>query len=259
MKQKLLIPFLFLAFGCAYNDVKVNAVNPTRLQSEEYLTYDATALPAGFVASFKKTYYYEQNRLIRIDASDYNPITHSYDAGYKVEEYHYTSDGKLSQKIEFLGTTGSSWVEDYEYLDATTTKVTRYESLVNGSKSQPDWWIMEKTPTTLTVKYYQLNNELYQQMICDIDAQGNMISISGDPTFPAGKIYFKFDSAPNPYQFPELSGEYGLEAQKYLSANNLVESSNDLNLKSTRTMEYNANGYPVTITTLTSKTILTYQ
>lgn len=256
--SKLLFLLLVLAGGCAYDNTEIAASKSMKLLSEEYFTYDATSAN-GFVASFKKTFVYDLDKLVEVDAYDYNAATHSYEAAYPYEQYHYTSDGKLSQKVEFVGTSGLRWVEEYQYLNSTSTKVIRYESNGSGFKSLEDWWIMERTPSSLTVGYYQGNNELYAQLTYDIDSKGNVISMVGDPALPVGKVYFKYDNAPNPCKFVELGGEYGVDSGKYLSENNVVEITNDTNAKSARSIEYNDRGYPSAIITSTSKIVFTYR
>lgn len=255
--SKLLFLLLLLDVGCAYDSTKVAPAKSTKLLSEEYFTYDATAT-GGYVASFKKTFLYDQDKLVEVDGQDYNAATHTYEAAYPYEQYHYTSDGKLNQKVEFVGTSGLRWVEDYEYLSSTSTKVTRYETNGSGSKSPEDWWIMERTPVSLTVGYYQGNNELYARLTYAIDSKGNAISVEGDPALSVGKIYFKYDNAPNPYKFVERSGEYGVDSGKYLSENNVVETSNS-STTSSRIIQYNNQGYPTAIITSLSKTVFTYQ
>ena len=261
MKQlKLLFLPLLLTWGCAYDNTKVGEAKSMKLLSEEYFIYDANASSAnGFVALYKKTYLYDQNKLTEVDAYDYNPNTHDYDAGYTYEEYNYADKGQLSQKVQFVGSSGSRWVEEYEYLNSTSTRVTRYESNTSGSKNSEDWWVIEKTPSSINVKYYQGNNELYAQLNYDLDSNGNVISVASDPSFPFGKIYYKHDNAPNPYKFTELSGEYGFDSEKYISENNVVEITNDSNIKSTLVVEYNDRGYPIAIKTPTSKRIFTYR
>jgi hypothetical protein len=261
MRPVNLFFFTFLcAFGCADENAEPTVVANTRLQSEEYFSRNAVDPDpiSDFVALYKKTYYYNENKLVQIDLSDFNPTTHTYDSAYKLEEYHYMGDGRLSQRVEFIGPSGLKWIKEYEYPNETTTRVTRYESTNSGVKNLQDWWIMEKTPSSLTVKYYQGNNELYAQLLYTIDDTGNVISLTADPSFPLGKIYYEHDTLPNPYKFPELVGEYGFDSEKYLSENNLVTVTTDSDMKSTRMIEYNDNGYPVAIITSTSKRIFVY-
>jgi len=261
MKQiKLFALFLFVAVSCTHDDPEIDLAKSIKLFSEEYFQLDTgTALSDDFVPLFKKNYRYEQDRLTQTDIQEYNPNTRSYESGYTYEQYQYSNDGKLSRKIKFVGTSGIRWVEDYEYLSTTSTKVTHYETNNGDSKSLEDWWLMERTSSSLTVKYYQLNDELYAQLTYSIDANGNVISLTEDPPSTVGKVYYKYDNMPNPYQFMELTGEYGSDSERYLSANNVVEVTNDSKTKSARVIEYNAHGYPVTITTPTTKRVLTYQ
>jgi hypothetical protein len=260
MKQiQLLFLPLLLAFGCDHeNFVPVNSL---KLQSEEYFINDPTGSGSadGFVRLYKKVYHYDQGKLAGIDAYDFNSNTQTYDLGYKFEEYHYSSEGKLSQRIQFIGTSGLKWIKEYEYLNATNTKITRYESNNNDVKNLEDWWVMERTSLSLVVKYYQGSNELYAQLNYDIDEKGNVTGVTGYPALPSGKIYYEYDDSPNPYKFPELSGEYGFDSEKYLSENNVLASTNDSNNISVNNIEYNNAGYPISIITSTSKRILTYQ
>jgi len=55
---------------------------------------------------------------------------------------------------------------------------------------------------------------LYAEVAGEPDAKGNVIRLSETPSLPVGKIYCTYDSAPNPYKFPELSGDY-LNTEKY--------------------------------------------
>jgi len=244
-----------LTFGCSHEEV-TSSKKDAKLLFEEYYSYDPanSSLPDGFVPSYKLAYHYDQGKLIRVDAQDYNPLSHAYESSYLSEEYSYNNDGKLSEQIKFVGTL--RWIYDYDY-SSTQTKVTRYES-VNGNFSLADWWTIERTPSSLAIKYYQGNNELYDEVTAEIDARGNVASVSTNPSLSVGKIYYTYDHSPNPYKFPELSGEY-LSAGKYQSENNVIEVTNDSNIKSTRSITYNTNGYPVSIVTTTSKRVLTYQ
>lgn len=259
-RLRLLSLLLVLASGCAYHDAKVDVNKTTKLLSEEYFTYDATnSSSGGYVTLYKKAFLYDQDRLVEVDVYEYNVVTHAYETPYPYEQYHYTNDGKLSQKVQFAGTAGLRWVEDYEYTSATSTKVTRYATNGSGPKSMEDWWIMERTPSSLVVSYYQGDNELYAELTYDIDSYGNVISMVRNPSFPVGKIYFKYDTAPNPYMFKELGGEYGVDSERYLSENNVVEISNDSNTTSAFAIEYNDKGYPTSITTPSSKRVFTYR
>lgn len=227
------------------------------LHSEEYFMYDPTT--DGFVGSFKKIYTYDQDKLIQINGYDYDPTTNSYDPGYKYQEYHYDSKGKLARKINFVGDNGIKFIHEYEYLSDEKTKVTRQEYYNSYQVGSPDWWIMEKGPSSLTVKYYQGNNELYQELNYEMDGMGNVISVVANPPFPGGKIYYKYDDSPNPNRFPELGGEYGVDTEKYLSQNNMVGQANEPNPKSNKIIEYNKEGYPVVIISGTVKRVLNYQ
>jgi hypothetical protein len=251
--------FGYVSFG--FDVVKVAAI----LTSEEYLIYDPanSASTDGFVGLYKMIYTYDRNKLVQIDEYDYDPRTNSYDQGFKYQEYHYDSKGKLSRKIQFVGTSGLNWMEEFEYLNNESIKVTRQESYNNVPISQPDWWIIEKGASSLTVKYYQLKDELYAELYHEMDEKGNVISVTREPSFPGGKIYYKYDNSPNPYKFPELGGAYGglvydVDTEKYISQNNVVEVTNDSNTKSTRMIKYNKEGYPVIITAPTFKRVLTY-
>jgi hypothetical protein len=256
----LFLTFLF-AFSCVDENNEATVVPTTKLHSEEYFTHDAgdPGSANDFVALYKKTYYYNENKLVQIDISDFNPITHAYESSYPFEEYHYTSDGKLSQHIEFIGLSGLRWIKEYEYLTTASTRVTRYESNANGAKNLQDWWIMERTPSSLTVKYYQGNNELYAALTYAIDEHGNAISLTATPSFPLGTIYYQYDTSPNPYKFSELGGEYGFDSEKYLSENNTITITTGSSTKSARIIEYNDVGYPVAIITSTSKRTFSYQ
>lgn len=253
---KLFLPVAILAFGCAHE-----ATSPKRdlkLLSEEYYTYDPTSLsPDGFVPSYKLAYQYDQGKLVHTDAYDYNSVSNKYEPSYPFEVYHYNNEGKLTERIKFVGTSGLRFIYEYLYTD-TQTKVMTYESNDGTSKNLTDWYTIDRTPTSLDVKYYQGNNELYDEAIAEIDAKGNVVSVSTNPSLSVGKIYYTYDHAPNPYKFPELSGEY-LSAGKYQSENNVIEVTNDLNTKSKLSITYNTNGYPISIVTTSSKRVLTYQ
>jgi len=249
----LFFSVLLLAFGCAHEEA--TSKKETKLLFEEYYFYDpASPSPGGFVPSYKLAYQYDQGKLIQVDAQDYNPLSHAYESSYLFEEYSYNNDGKLSEQVKFVGAV--RWVYEYDY-SSTQTKVTRYES-INGSFNLSDWWTIERTPSSLAIKYYQGNNELYAEVEGELDAKGNVIRLSETPSLYVGKIYYTYDSSPNPYKFPELSGDY-LNTEKYQSQNNVIEVTNDSNTKSTRSITYNTNGYPVSIVTSTTKRILTYQ
>jgi hypothetical protein len=233
-----------------------------KLHSEEFFTYDPTnaASTEGFVQSLKFMYKYQEDKLIQIDVYDYNHNTGSYDyPSYKLEEYAYGSSGELIRKVQFVGESGSKWIHEYEYLGNESIKVTRRRYFHDDPVSHPDWWIMKKSPSSLNVKYYQLNDEPYAELSCEIDGKGNVISMWSDPPLSGGKIYYIYDNSPNPNRFPELSGASEVHLAKYLSQNNVVEGTNDSNLKTTLTIEYNKEGYPVKIVAPTYKRLLTYQ
>jgi hypothetical protein len=230
-----------------------------KLISEEYFIYDPEnpASTGGFVGSHKTTFRYDQNKLVQTDVCDYNVQTHTYLPGYKFEEFQYDSNDKLARKIQFVGDSGLKWIHEYEYLSNESTRVTRYQSNSSDAKKLQDWWVVEKRPASFTVKYYNVSNERYAELNCEMDR--NVISEERNPPFPAGKIYYKYDNSPNPYKFPELAGAYGLDTEKYLSQNNVIEITNDSNTKSTRAIEYNKEGYPVIIIAPTYKRVLAYQ
>jgi len=255
---KLFLVTALLAFGCSHEEV-TSSKKETKLLSEVFYTYDpaSSSSPDGFTALYKLVYQYDQGKLTGVDAYDFNPSSHAYEPSYPFEEYHYNNEGKLSQQIKFVGTSGLRWIYEYDYTSAQT-KVTRYESSNGSSKNLSDWWTIERTPSLVSIKYYQGNNDLYAEVTAEMDAKGNVISLSENPSLPAGKIYYTYDSSPNPYKFPELSGDY-LNTEKYQSANNVVEVTNDANTKSSRSITYNTNGYPVSIVTTTIKRELTYQ
>jgi len=254
---KLFFSVALFALGCAHE--ATSPKKDVKLLFEEYYSYDpaSSSSPDGFVPLYKLFYKYDQGRLIHVDGSDYNPVTHVYEPSYPFEDYHYNNDGKLIERIKFVGTSGLRFIYEYDYTD-TQTKVTTYESADGNSKTLTDWWTVELTSSSLDVKYYQGKNELYSEVVAKIDSRGNVVSVSTNPSLSVGKIYYTYDHAPNPYKFPELSGEY-LSAGKYQSENNVIEVTNDLNTKSTLSIIYNANGYPVSIVTNSSKRILTYQ
>jgi hypothetical protein len=231
----------------------------TQLHTEEIFLYDPASSTStdGFVGLLKKKYTYEQDKLVQIDLYEYNPTTNSYDPGYKYEEYHYNSKGKLAQKIKFTPN-GIKWIHEYEYLSDESTKVTQQEYYNDAPIGQPDWWIMEHGPSSLTVKYYQRNNELFLELNYEMDGKGNVISQARTPSAAVGKLYFKYDNSPNPYRFPVLGGEFGTDPEKYLSQNNVVGQADHPNPESTRIIEYNKEGYPVIIITQSSKRVLTY-
>lgn len=236
-----------------------------KLKSEEYFIYDpanSTAM-GGFVRSGKKTYTYSQDKLVQTDFYDYDLTTNSYDPGYKFEEYQYGSVGKLARKINFVGDNGIKFIHEYEYLNDGSTKITRQEYCNDAPLGQPDWWIMEKGSSSLTVKYYQLDNALYHELNYEMDGKGNVISKAGmahNPPSPVEKVYFTYDNSPNPYRFQVLGGEFGTDTEKYLSLNNVVGQASDPNPISTKIIEYNKEGYPVTIIIpASSKRVLTYQ
>lgn len=266
MKNTITLDLLILVlvfFSSCEKEENLSAFSgKAKLHSEEFLIYDPASPVSvdGFVGSHKLIYTHDQNKLTQIDIYDYNPHTKSFDyPGYKMEEYNYDSKGKLIRKIYFVG--GIKWIHEYEYLNNESIKVTRYEYYKDAPISQPDWWIMEKRPFSLIVKYYQGNNDLYAELNYEMDGRGNVISVMRNSSFfPAGKIYYKYDNSPNPFKFPELGGIiYGFDTEKYLSQNNVIESTDDSNGKSTRTIEYNTEGYPVIIIASTYKRVLTYQ
>ena len=258
--QPLLLFFTLLGLGCGSEVTAPQVVTPTKLYSEEYLTYDPLASNGGFVSTFKKLYHYDRNKLVEVVVYEYDPGAHSYDLGTVLEEFHYTDDGRLSQLVHFLGTTGIKTVEEFEYINQTITRVTRTESSESGSINSKDSLVMERTPTSLEVRYFQLSDQQYAQLNYDIDGRGNVISVIRNPPFSVGKISYKHDDSPNPYKFLALSGEYGSDSEKYISENNVVEESNDFNNpKLVRTIEYDELGFPVTVITATSKSLFVYQ
>jgi len=247
-----------LAFGCSHDEA-TSPKKETKLFFEEYYNYDPknSSSADGFVPLYKLVYQYDQGKLVHTDESDYNSVNHTYEPSYPFEDYRYSNEGKLIERVRFVGTSGLRFIYDYDYT-GTQTKVSTYESADGNSKHLTDWWTIERTASSLDVKYYQGNNELYNEVVADIDARGNVVSVSTNPSLSVGKIYYTYDHAPNPYKFPELSGEY-LNAGKYQSENNVIEVTNDWNAKSTVSITYNSNGYPVSIVTTSSKRILTYQ
>jgi hypothetical protein len=251
----LLFSVALLTIGCSHEQA-TSPKKEAKLLFEEYYTYDpsGSSSPDGFIQSYKLTYKYDQGKLIQVEAQDYNPSSHAYEASYLLEQYNYNNDGKLNEQIKFAGAV--RWVYEYDY-SSPQTKVTRYESL-NGNFKLTDWWTIARTPSSLAIKYYQGNNELYAETAADLDEKGNVVRLSETPSLPVGKIYYTYDSSPNPYKFPELSGDY-LNTEKYQSENNVIEVTNDSNTKSTRSISYNTNGYPISIITATSKKVLVYQ
>jgi len=255
---KLFFFAVLLTFGCSHEEV-TSSKKETRLLSEEFYMYDPShsSSPDGFVILYKLAYQYDQGKLTQVDQYDYNPLSHAYEPSYPYEEYHYNNEGKLSKQIKFVGSSGLRWIYEYDY-SSILTKVTRYESLDGSSKNLSDWWTIERSSSLLAIKYYQGNNELYAEVEGELDAKGNVIRLSETPALSVGKIYYTYDSSPNPYKFPELSGDY-LNTEKYQSENNVIEVTNDSNTKSSRSITYNTNGYPVSIVTTTIKRVLTYQ
>lgn len=254
---RLFFSVALLIFGCAHEAALPR--KDARLSSEEYYTYDPanSSSPDGFVPLYKLTYQYDQGKLAHTDVSDYNTVTNKYEPSYPFEDYRYDKDGKLTERIKFIGSAGVLFIYEYDYSN-NQTKVTTYESANGISKNLTDWWTIDQTSTSLDIKYYQGNNELYEEVMAEIDAKGNVVSVNTNPSLSVGKIYYTYDHSPNPYKFPALSGEY-LSAGKYLSENNVVEVTNDLNTKSSVSITYNTNGYPVSIVTSSSKRVLTYQ
>jgi hypothetical protein len=257
MKQiKSFALLLFVLVACAPEEPEV--AKAMKLATEEHFMADA-ASAEGFTPLLKKTHHYDQNKLIKTDMHEYNELTHAYEPGRPSEEYAYTNDGKLSRQVKYIGTTRR--LREYEYPSATSIKVTSYRlSEYTDTKNLEDWWIIERVSSSLlTIKYYQLENELYSQLTYEIDGNGNVISLTRIPSLPVGKVYFKYDNAPNPFRFLELAGEHSFSSSEYFSTNNVVESTNDSNTKSIRKIEYSENGYPITVITSTSKSIYTYQ
>lgn len=252
------ISFLLLILVLACSQETVMPVMPY-LQTEEYLTNDPTVAGSSgeFVRLYKKKYLYDKGKLVAIDISDYNQNLNNYDPPYRIEEFVYSSDGKLSQSTQFIGQ-GIKVIKEYTYPSEATTQITRYESSSCDMKILQDWWVMEKTPSELTVKYYQLNNELYAQLNYTIDGKGNVSSLNRDPAFPTGTIYYEYDSAPNPFRFSGLAGEYGVDSERYISTNNVISILNDTNNKSTYSIEYGIGGYPISVSTSTFKKLFTY-
>jgi len=255
---KLFFSIAILTVGCTHTEVTPTKKD-LKLLFEEYYDYDVanSSSPDGFVPSYKLAYKYDQGMLTKIDEFDYNLVTHAYEQSYPFEEYHYNNEDKLVERIKFVGISGLRFIYEYDYSN-TQTKVTSYESADGNSKNLTDWWTIDRTPSSLDVKYYQGNNELYDEAVAEIDAKGNVVSLGTNPSLSVGKVYYTYDDAPNPYKFPELSGDY-LSAGKYQSENNVIEVTNDLNTKSTISITYNTNGYPISIVTTSTKRILNYQ
>ncbi|HTH56843.1 MAG TPA: hypothetical protein VL728_12415 [Cyclobacteriaceae bacterium] len=236
MKRVYAVLISVLVLGCSYNNVA--PVKPVtadkRITTEEYLVRDYSDPSAElFEKSFRREFTYEQNRLSQIISYDYNPILHNYTDGYKSDEFRYDSDGKLSQWVQFLGGNGLQRITEYDYSIAGKTTLTNSFVPSAGNKILEDLWIVTQTTSSLNVKYYQGDNQLYAELTCDIDAAGNITALMRSPSLPVGKVYYKYDNSPNPYYFPGLIGDL-FSVNTYYSMNNYTEVTSDASTHAAR-------------------------
>ncbi|GHN02382.1 hypothetical protein WSM22_38710 [Cytophagales bacterium WSM2-2] len=259
MKKVSSVLLSAILFGCSYNDVAPAkpVITAKRIATEEYLVRDYSDPSANiYEKSTKSEFIYNQDKLVQITSYDYDPVLHSYTSGYKSDEFHYDGSGRLSQWISFMGN-GGQWVKEYDYSVTGETKVSRSEQWPGTNKILSDWWIVTEASLSLNIKYYQGSNQLYSEIRCELDGNGNVTSIDRTPSLPVGKVYYKYDDAPNPYYFPEL-GDDVFRVNTYFSKNNYVEVNSDASTHAAVLITYDKDKYPTEIRSDSYKKVISY-
>lgn len=260
MKRIYATGLSLLVLGCSYNNVApiTPVSNTKRITTEEYLVRDYADPSANlYEKSFKREFIYDQNKVSMIRSYNYNPVLHNYTDGYKSDEFHYDSNGKLSQWIQFFGDGSSQRITAYDHSTEGQTTVTNYFLPTAGNKTLEDWRIVTQSPSNLNIKYYQGDNQLYAELTCDIDAAGNIIGVLRSPALPVGKVYYRYDHSPNPYYFPELGAD-ALSVNIYSSVNNYNLVTSDATTHATVDITYDSDNYPREFKADSYKKVLTY-
>jgi hypothetical protein len=239
--------FGYASFGFVVVKVK-------QLASIEYFEFNSV----NFVPVYKAFFKYQQNKLTQIDLQDYNSNTHSYaQSPYLFREYEYDNTGLLTKELRAIAEGFElQWVDEYEYNDnRELVKITEYET--NGLiKTPSEYKVIERTSGSIQVKYYDQNNSQYASLDATLDSNGNIVKLKAS-TIP-NTIYYKYDSKPNPEYLTDLSAEYPF-IQQFLSRNNVVSQSKPNNGVDIINIEYDADGYPITISNSYLKKIYRYQ
>jgi hypothetical protein len=243
----LFTPLLFSCFQYESMEASIVELKTPKEEETEYKKPNPLLMEEVFVLdpennseytpSFKKEYIRKGGKLKQILFYEYNPSLGIYHEGELAEEYTYSETGQLSKRIIHL-TMDKQRVEEYHIIQNLTYSL----SYTTGEGSDPKDTrkvYLEKSDTLQNTLYFDEQGNQYWKILHRINPEGNITSTERTPTFPAGKITYTYDSAPNPYYFPEIIGHPGTE--KYYSKNNVLNINNTLSFK----MEYNQEGYLV--------------